>query len=142
GALEPALLELKDGRVWMLIRTSRGRFWESFSTDGGLTWSEAKPTAMESAHAPGHLARLADGRIALVWNRPQKRRGELHLAFSSDEGRTWTPSLVLAKGRQVTYPFAIEIEPGDLWIGYHDVPKGWMFPRARHVRIPARIPQP
>ena len=39
GAVEPALLELKDGRVWMLIRTSRGQVWESFSTDGGLTWS-------------------------------------------------------------------------------------------------------
>ena len=140
GAVEPALLELKDGRVWMLIRTSRGQFWESFSTDGGLTWSEAKPTAIESTHAPGHLARLGDSRIALVWNRPQKRRGDLHLAFSADEGRTWTPSLVLAKGRQVTYPFAIEIEPGDLWIGYHDVPKGWMFPRARYLRISTPAP--
>ncbi|MBI5817791.1 MAG: exo-alpha-sialidase [Verrucomicrobia bacterium] len=138
GALEPALLELKDGRVWMLIRTSRGQFWESFSTDGGLTWSEAKPTAIESTHAPGHLARLADGRIALVWNQRKKGRGELHLAFSSDEGRAWTPSLVLARGRQVSYPFVIEIEPGDLWVGYHDVPKGWMLPRARHLRVSAR----
>ena len=96
GALEPALLELKDGRVWMLIRTSRGQFWESFSTDGGLTWSEAKPTAIESTHAPGHLARLADGRIALVWNQRKKGRGELHLAFSSDEGRAWMDAVACA----------------------------------------------
>ncbi|MBM3887566.1 MAG: hypothetical protein FJ388_00405 [Verrucomicrobia bacterium] len=27
---------------------------------------------------------------------------------------------------------------GDLWIGYHDVPKGWMFPRATRPRLRAR----
>jgi len=29
----------------------------------------------------------------------------------------------------------IEIDPGELWIGYHNVPKGWNFPRAGHLRI-------
>lgn len=139
GALEPCVIELKDGRVWMLIRTSRKFFWESFSTDGGKTWSAAKATTIDATSAPGHLTRLVDGRIALVWNRADKKRAELHLALSADEGKTWTPSMNVAKGTPggATYPFVIEINPGELWIGYHNVPKGWNFPRARHLRVSA-----
>jgi lysophospholipase L1-like esterase len=139
GALEPCVIELKDGRVWMLIRTTRKVFWESFSTDGGKTWSEAKATTIDATSAPGHLARLADDRIALVWNRTDKNRTELHLALSADEGKTWTPSMNVAQGTPggATYPFVIEINPGELWIGYHNVPKGWNFPRARHLRVSA-----
>lgn len=137
GALEPCVIELKDGRVWMLIRTSRKFFWESFSPNGGKTWSTAKATTIDATSAPGHLTRLADGRIALVWNRAEKKRTELHLALSADEGKTWSPSLNVAQGTAggATYPFVIEIEPGELWIGYHNVPKGWNFPRAHHLRI-------
>jgi hypothetical protein len=137
GALEPCVIELKDGRVWMLIRTTRKVFWESFSIDGCKTWSAAKPTTIDSNSSPGHFTRLADGRIALVWNRAQTKRTELHLALSADEGKTWTPSLNVAQGAPggATYPFAIEIAPGELWIGYHNVPKGWNFPRARHLRL-------
>jgi lysophospholipase L1-like esterase len=137
GALEACVIELNDGRVWMLIRTTRKFFWESFSTDGGKTWSEAKATTIDSSSAPGHLTRLADDRIALVWNRAEKGRSELHLALSADEGKTWTPSMNVAQGKPggATYPFVIEIDPGELWIGYHNVPKGWNFPRARHLRL-------
>lgn len=136
GAVEPVVIELKDGRLWMLIRTSRGQFWESFSTDGGLTWSAAVATAIESTHAPGHLARLADGRLALVWNPKHTGRRELHVALSADDGRTWSPSLVVAKGNQVTYPFVMEYQPGELWIGIMDVHGGWgKAPRARHVKL-------
>jgi hypothetical protein len=61
----------------------------------------------------------------------------LHLSLSGDEGKTWTPSMNVAQGTPggATYPFVIEIEPGELWIGYHNVPKGWNFPRARHLRV-------
>jgi lysophospholipase L1-like esterase len=137
GALEPCVIELKDGRVWMLIRTTRQVFWESFSTDGGKTWSEARATSINASSSPGHLTRLADGRMALVWNPGQ--RVKLHLALSADEGKTWTPSLNVAQGTPggATYPFVIEIDPGELWIGYHNVPKDWNFPRARHLRVSA-----
>lgn len=136
GAVEPTVIELKDRRLWMLIRTSRERFWQAFSTNGGLTWSAAEPTGIPSTHAPGHLARLTDGRLALVWNPKATGRRELHLALSEDDGRTWGPSFVVAKGRQVTYPFVMERRPGELWIGFMDVHEGWgTAPRARHVKL-------
>ena len=140
GALEPAVIGLKDGRVWMLIRTTRGQFWESFSTDGGLHWSKPGPTTIPATSAPGHLARLADGRLALAWNPASCGRSELHLAISPDEGRTWGPSVAIARGRGVAYPSVLEASPGSFWIGYHDVhtPRGWNAPHARLLRISER----
>jgi hypothetical protein len=99
GACEPTILELKDGRVWMLIRTQTGRLYESFSKDG-VEWSEAKPTQFCSSDSPADLVRLPDGRIALSWNNCENtsrindqgvytNRDALHAAISDDEGKTW-----------------------------------------------------
>ncbi len=133
GAVEPCVIELQDKRLWMVIRTARKFFWESFSEDGGLTWSEAKPTEIRSSHSPGHVIRMADGRLALAWN-PDSRR-ELCLAFSANEGRSWTDPVVVARG-SVTYPFLLENKPGELWVGFIDPHDGWgKTPRARHLKI-------
>lgn len=99
GAIEPTILQLKDGRVWMLMRTQTGFLYESFSRDG-LNWSPAKASRFHSSTSPAALARLPDGRIVLVWNnceQPPRHnnagvyggRDVLHAAISSDEGATW-----------------------------------------------------
>jgi hypothetical protein len=94
GGVEPVLLQLKDDRVWMLIRTQRGRFWQSFSEDGA-TWSAAEPSIITSSDSPAGLARLDDKRIVLFWNDCQRYpyafggRQVLHAAISNDEGKTW-----------------------------------------------------
>ncbi len=133
GAVEPCVIELKDKRLWMLIRTARGFFWESFSSDGGLTWSKAEPTKIKSSHSPGHVIRMADGRLALTWN--PDRRSELHLAFSSDEGKSWGASTIIARG-YATYSFILENKPGELWVGFIDASGGWgNAPRARHLKV-------
>src|SRR5689334_14169154 len=64
GADEPAIIQLKDGRVWMLIRTQRGRFYESYSNDGAY-WLPALPTKLFSSDSPAGLIRLKDGGILL-----------------------------------------------------------------------------
>jgi hypothetical protein len=128
GALEPAVVELQDGRVWMLIRTTSGRFWQAFSSDQGRTWSEPTATNIESPSAPGHVIRLASGRLALVWNNTMhttKGRDALSLAFSEDEGETWTSPIVCAKASQVSYPCLFGPEPDLLWIGVHNVNAGF-----------------
>jgi len=94
GAVEPVVLELKDGRVWMLIRTQLGRFYESFSTNGA-EWSAPRPTRLLSSDSPAGIVRLTDGRIVLIWNNclrfPYAHGGRhvLHAAISEDEGKTW-----------------------------------------------------
>jgi hypothetical protein len=94
GAVEPVVVQLKDGRVWNLIRTQQGRFWESYSTDGAH-WSTPQPTDIISSDSPAGLMRLSDGRIVLFWNHclryPNAYGGRqvLHAAISEDSGRTW-----------------------------------------------------
>ena len=119
GAMESTLEQLKDGRLWMLLRTDKGCFWETFSKDDGGTWDEPKPTQIDASSSPGALKRLADGRLVLVWNRlyPEGKnsypllggdnnlsevpcswqREELSMMLSDDDGKNWTKPVVIAK---------------------------------------------
>jgi len=100
GAIEPTVLELADGRVWMLMRTQTGYLYESYSDDGA-NWTPAQPSRFHSSTSPAALARLPDGRIILFWNNcetPPRHEGAgvyggrdaLHAAISADEGKTWS----------------------------------------------------
>src|SRR5688500_4966971 len=109
GAVEPHVVQLADGRAWMLIRTKNGFLYESFSPDG-IDWSEAKPSKFISSDSPATTARLKDGRLALFlnvcqrWDDPMSYaiggREVLHAAISADEGKTWQGF------REVLYDFA------------------------------------
>jgi len=70
GVIEATLVELKDGRLYMLMRTSWERFWEAYSWDKGLSWRQVGPSNIVAGSSAGDLARLASGRIALVWTSP------------------------------------------------------------------------
>ncbi len=100
GAIEPTILQLTDGRVWMLMRTQTGFLYESFSNDG-VNWSPAQASRFHSSTSPAALVRLTDGRIVVIWNnceQPPKHdkagvyggRDALHAAVSADEGKTWS----------------------------------------------------
>jgi len=90
---EPACVELKDGRVLMLMRTGLGGQYKSLSADGGETWSEPVPTALVGTAAPVAITRIpATGDLLAVWNHNPgaPKRNPLTAAVSADEGETWT----------------------------------------------------
>jgi hypothetical protein len=132
GGIEPTLAQLHDGRLWMLIRTYQGCFTEAFSTDEGLTWTGIRPSTIEASGSPGQLHRLQSGRLALFWNRyidkvkKTGRREQLSMAFSEDDGHTWTEPAVVAydpmppggkePDHRLSYPYVYEHVPGELWI--------------------------
>jgi hypothetical protein len=100
GACEPCFEELRDGSIWMLMRTQAGCLYESTSKDNGTTWSAAVPSRFRTSTGPANLLRHRDGRLVLTWNNcelPQKCEGvgvyggrdALHIAVSNDDGRTW-----------------------------------------------------
>lgn len=91
GADEPAVVELKDGRVMMIIRTDLGFIAKAYSKDHGATWS--KPEAIKGLVAPCSPASVAripkTGNLLLVWNNNKTARNPLNSAISRDEGETW-----------------------------------------------------
>ncbi|HND52168.1 MAG TPA: GDSL-type esterase/lipase family protein, partial [Pirellulaceae bacterium] len=116
----------RNGSVFMLLRTESGFLWQAESADG-LKWADLKQSTIKSVTCCPQLARLHDGRIALLWNAPPRHvptsrssRAELSLAFSSDEGATWSAPVVVAAnftaGGRVSYPYLYERRPGELWI--------------------------
>jgi sialidase-1 len=69
GVTESTLVQLNNGRFWMLLRTNWGVFWETYSDNEGLTWKEFKPTKIDASSAPAMIKRLKSGRLVIVWNR-------------------------------------------------------------------------
>ncbi len=106
GCWETAAIELKDGRVLMMMRTGLGGQYQSLSDDGGETWSTPLPTALKGTAAPVSLTRVpTTGDILAVWNHNPgaSRRNPLTSAISKDEGKTWE------------HFRNIEAEPGGGW---------------------------
>lgn len=111
---EPTVVELSTGRLWMVIRTSQDNHYQSFSDDGGETWTTPEPSRFYGTMPT--LFRLRDGRILHFWcnttplpelDHSQQaelqewerqgygedvftNRDAFHAAISEDDGRTWT----------------------------------------------------
>jgi sialidase-1 len=144
GVTEATIEQLSDGRLWMLLRTNWGFFWEAHSDDEGLSWKGFRPTSIDASSAPGLLQRLQSGRLFLVWNRSQpegsdgyplsggdgissevahsNHRDELSAILSDDDGATWTPPVVIARVteqaevKRLAYPRVFEAAPGEIWV--------------------------
>jgi len=114
-AIEPTIIELHDGRIWMLLRTSMDRLYESFSTDHGTGWSDPVPSRFYSTITMPTLFRLQDGRLLLffcsttplpeedrsadtslneaqktgLWDDVFTNRDVIHAAISDNDGKSW-----------------------------------------------------
>lgn len=99
GYQEPGVVELADGTLLMLIRTSGGYLYESRSNDGGDAWSPAVPTELKSPVSPATVERIpGTATLLLLWNNHdgideslQGKRTPLTAAISTDEGASWIP---------------------------------------------------
>lgn len=100
---EPGVIELKDGRLLMYMRTNTGSQYISYSEDNGDTWSKAQPSNLASPLSPASIERIPwTGDLLCVWNDhsgvhhyPAGRRTPLCLAISKDEGKSWSRSGII-----------------------------------------------
>lgn len=76
-ALECMITELRDQRLWMLIRTGSGVLWESYSTDKGRSWNDRQATTIASPGSRFFIRRLASGNLLLVNHYNFKGRSHL-----------------------------------------------------------------
>jgi hypothetical protein len=100
GACEPVIERLRDGRIWMLMRTQAGFLYESYSADNGTTWQTAVPSRFNTSTGPPNILRHKNGWLIVSWNNcemPPRHEGigvyggrdALHIAVSEDDGKTW-----------------------------------------------------
>jgi hypothetical protein len=131
GASEPTVIELPDGKLWMLIRAQTGFLWESFSTDRGQTWTPAAPSILPSSNAPATALRLKNGDIAIAWNNhvdSNYARQSLVVGLTRD-GKTFKglrefdftdftddPAVSVP---HVTYSYLTETKDGNLVVSYN-----------------------
>ena len=94
---EPSVAETENGRVLFLARSTVGRVVQTFSRDGGVTWTAVKPSALAGSYSPPRLVRIPQtGDLMCVWNQVSReeirrgyRRGRLSVAISQDSGASW-----------------------------------------------------
>ena len=68
GLTEPSVYEHENGDLWIWFRTMYGHQYQSFSTDGGITWSPLVPNLFfTSPDAPMQMRRVGDVAVA-IWN--------------------------------------------------------------------------
>jgi sialidase-1 len=103
AAEEPAVLELEDGRLLMLLRTYVGWFYKSYSADGGATWSEPVNSGIPAPGSMPTLVRIPGrGDILLLFNYGELEenngplpRNRMASAISRDEGENFTSIRIL-----------------------------------------------
>ena len=117
AALENMIVELRDGRLWMLIRTV-GFLWESYSSDKGRTWTDGKLTTIATPHSRFFIRRLSSGNLLLVNHYKFTGRSHLTAQLSTDDGATWNDGLLLDERSGVSYPDGVQAKDGLIWVTY------------------------
>lgn len=117
GFDEHMTVELRDGRLWMLVRRRPG-VGESYSEDGGRTWTLGKRTALRGPDSRFFIRRLRSGSLLFVSNDSFDTRHKMTAWISGDDGATWSDGLLLDARMAVSYPDGIEDETGLIRIIY------------------------
>lgn len=132
---EHMIVEKRDGTLWMLVRTFDG-IGESFSADGGYTWSQGKKSHIDGPCSRFHIRRLKSGRLLMInhlnfeeridlndimnQGNVKSWRGRSHLTamLSEDDGLTWPYTLLLDERNEAAYPDAKEADDGYIYVTY------------------------
>jgi sialidase-1 len=150
---EHSVVELQDGRLWMLSRGHKAA-WQSFSEDGGRTW-QPQSVFFPHVNSKAVFRRLQSGAILLVkhgedfekepkdasleWNWGQGR-SRLTAFLSTDEGKTWSGKLLLDERHIVSYPDIAQAANGDIYVHYdhnRDTDSEILFARFREEDVKA-----
>ena len=118
GAIQPTILPHTGGGIQILCRSRQGRIAESWSRDGGITWSEMTLTELPNPNAGIDAVVLDDGRALLVYNHTERGRETLNVAVS-DDGTSWEAALVLEnQPGEYSYPAVIQTPDGLVHVTY------------------------
>ncbi|MHB9034350.1 MAG: sialidase family protein [Anaerolineae bacterium] len=119
-ALENMVVERRDGTLWMLMRTGAGVLWQSFSSDGGHSWTAAAPSAIVNPGTRFFISRLRSGCMLLI-NTPDPRERRTLCAYLSEgsDAAPYSEGLLLDGRDRVSYPDAVQAPDGVIY-AVHD----------------------
>ncbi len=117
-AIQPSILTYQNGSMQILCRSMQKVLAESWSTDGGKTWSEMAATELPNPSSGTDAVTLMDMRQLIVYNHTSKGRNILNVATSED-GKAWNVVLTLEKQKgEYSYPAVIQSSDGLVHITY------------------------
>jgi predicted neuraminidase len=132
-AIQPSILLYPSGNMQILCRSKQGKIAESWSQDGGNTWSAMKTAPLPNPDSGIDAVMLKDGRALVVYNHTETGRSPLNVALSAD-GNTWGAALVLeSQPGEYSYPSVIQSADGLVHITYT-----WKRVRIKHVVLDPR----
>jgi predicted neuraminidase len=130
GAIQPTILPWRDGRIQILCRTRQRVVTESWSENGGQTWSRMRKTALPNPNSAIDAVMLKEGKALLVYNPTAESRHTLAVAVSAD-GSTWTRQFTLENDDgEYSYPAVIQSGDGLVHVTYT-----WRRERIKHAVI-------
>jgi predicted neuraminidase len=134
-AIQPSILIHPGGRLQAVGRSRSGRVFETWSSDGGRTWTALSLTTLPNPSSGTDAVTLRDGRHLLVYNHTQRGRSPLNVAVSRD-GKVWEAALVLESDPgEYSYPAIIQSSDGRVHITYT-----WKRQRVKHAVVdPAQL---
>ena len=133
GPAEPALVQLAQGplkgRLICVVRTGRENpIYQCESGDEGRTWSRAVPLSWQYSKfgrrrdltgADPDIIEMSDGTLVMSYgHKPDYEDHGNFLAFSADQGRSWTQQTRLSSSVTMAYTGVREVAPGELFVVY------------------------
>ena len=143
-AIQPSILFHKDGALELVARTRQGALAQSWSRDGGVSWSPIAAIDLPNPNAGTDAVTLADGRQLIVYNHSAHAPGTpgdgprwpLNIGLSED-GVRWRNVLTLESKPMpdgYAYPAVIQTRDGLVHVTYT-----WNRQHIRHVVIDPKL---
>jgi predicted neuraminidase/peroxiredoxin len=118
GGEQPTIVQRADGSLLAYLRV-RPNIVAAESRDSGVTWSTPAATKLNNPNAGISMCRLKNGHLLLVFNDQDDSRSPLHIARSTDEGRTWSePLIVETNPGEYSYPSIFQAPDGKIHLIY------------------------
>jgi len=137
-AIQPSILTHRRGVLQAVGRSRESKVFETWSRDGGHSWSALTLTDLPNPNSGTDAVTLKDGRQVIVYNHTTQGRTPLNVALSLD-GQSWREVAVLetAPG-EYSYPAIIQTRDRLLHVTYT-----WKRERICHVVLnPKKFPRP
>eukprot|EP00056_Hartaetosiga_gracilis_P017566 m.7665 g.7665 ORF g.7665 m.7665 type:complete len:228 (-) comp5858_c0_seq1:56-739(-) len=110
--IENTLASFSDGAILQLFRTKLGYIYQSWSTDNGVTWTNATATTLENPDAKVCMRSSSVGVAYLAFNPSKTERIPLVVNTSKD-GKTWSFSATLDSDPSTTYQYPTPLPYGN-----------------------------